>query len=100
MEYIRFGSAGIRVSPVCLGTMTFGKEADESTAFALMDRAFDAGINFFDTANIYNKGLTENRWEMAYITAGRHHFASKAICNGHGSQRPRQFAPSHSYGSR
>jgi aryl-alcohol dehydrogenase-like predicted oxidoreductase len=39
---------------LCLGTMTFGWSADEATSFAIMDRAFDAGINFFDTANIYS----------------------------------------------
>ena len=58
MKYVAFGNTGIRVSPVCLGTMTFGKEADEPTSRALMDRAFDAGINFFDTANIYKNNQT------------------------------------------
>lgn len=65
MNYVSFGRTGIRVSQVCLGTMTFGNEADETASQAIMDHAWDAGINFFDTANIYNKGLTEEivgRW--------------------------------------
>jgi aryl-alcohol dehydrogenase-like predicted oxidoreductase len=65
MDYVSFGRTGIRVSAFCMGTMTFGKEADENTSRAIMDRAWDAGINFFDTANVYNKGLTEEivgRW--------------------------------------
>jgi len=65
MEYVPFGKTGIRVSRLCLGTMTFGKEADEKTSFAIMDRAQEIGINFFDTANVYSKGGSEEivgRW--------------------------------------
>ena len=94
MKYVAFGNTGIRVSPVCLGTMTFGKEADEPTSRALMDRAFDAGINFFDTANIYNKGLTEEivgRWlpsrRDAIVLASKVHFPTGAGPNDRGSSR-------------
>ncbi len=65
MEYVRLGRTGLQVSEISLGTMTFGNEADEATARALMDRAVDAGINFFDSAHNYNKGATEEivgRW--------------------------------------
>lgn len=65
MEYVPFGKTGIRVSRLCLGTMTFGNESDEPTSRAIMERALEAGINFFDTANIYNKGVSEEiigRW--------------------------------------
>ena len=65
MEYNRLGKTGLQVSEVCLGTMTFGNEADEETSRALMTEAFDRGINFFDSAHNYNKGLTEEivgRW--------------------------------------
>jgi aryl-alcohol dehydrogenase-like predicted oxidoreductase len=70
MRYRNLGRSGLKVSPLCLGTMTFG-EADESsfmhklgcdaeTSYAIMNRALDAGINFFDTADVYgNDGLTE-----------------------------------------
>jgi aryl-alcohol dehydrogenase-like predicted oxidoreductase len=53
MEYRYIGRSGLRVSPVCLGTMTFGSMCDKKTAFAIMDKAYEAGINFFDTAEVY-----------------------------------------------
>lgn len=53
MEYRYIGKSGLRVSPICLGTMTFGSVCDRKTAFTLMDRAYEAGINFFDTAEVY-----------------------------------------------
>ncbi|HQM50586.1 MAG TPA: aldo/keto reductase [Candidatus Hydrogenedentes bacterium] len=94
MEYIGFGSTGIRVSPVCLGTMTFGKEADETASLELMDRAFELGVNFFDTANIYNKGVTEQivgRWlkshRSAVVLASKAHFATGEGPNDRGSSR-------------
>lgn len=59
MEYRRMGRSGLRVSELCLGTMTFGHGTDESTAGKIVDLAFDAGINFFDTANSYSEGLSE-----------------------------------------
>ncbi|MBW7864518.1 MAG: aldo/keto reductase [Candidatus Hydrogenedentes bacterium] len=65
MNHVRFGKTGLLVSELCLGTMTFGNEADEETSRRLMDTALDRGINFFDTAHNYNRGLTEEivgRW--------------------------------------
>ncbi|MFV2016400.1 MAG: aldo/keto reductase, partial [Candidatus Heimdallarchaeota archaeon] len=53
MEYVSLGSAGMKVSPICLGTMQFGWTADEEASVQVMDKAWDLGINFFDTANIY-----------------------------------------------
>jgi aryl-alcohol dehydrogenase-like predicted oxidoreductase len=53
VEYRYIGQSGLRVSPVCLGTMTFGSMCDKKTSFAIMDKAYDAGINFFDTAEVY-----------------------------------------------
>ena len=53
MKRRRLGSSGITVSDICLGTMTFGLQTDEKESFAIMDRAYDAGVNFFDTAEIY-----------------------------------------------
>ena len=49
----RLGRTGLKVSPLCLGTMTFGNQADETASFAIMDRAWEAGVCFFDTANVY-----------------------------------------------
>ena len=69
MLYTHLGRAGVLVSRLCLGTMNFGPRTSEEESFAIMDRALDAGINFFDTANVYGgsmkAGLTEEilgRW--------------------------------------
>lgn len=53
MEQRRLGTSGLVVSEICMGTMTFGLQADEKTGFRVMDRAFDAGIDFYDTAEVY-----------------------------------------------
>ncbi|MBB6735679.1 aldo/keto reductase [Cohnella zeiphila] len=68
MEYRYLGKSGLKVSRLCLGTMNFGTETEEKDAFRIMDAALDAGVTFFDTANVYggpNAGLTEEiigRW--------------------------------------
>ena len=69
MEYKNLGRTGLKVSRLCLGTMNFGPRTSEADSFAMMDRALDEGINFFDTANRYGQpvkvGLTEEiigRW--------------------------------------
>jgi aryl-alcohol dehydrogenase-like predicted oxidoreductase len=69
MDYRHLGRSGLLVSPLCLGTMNFGPHTTEEDSFAIMDRALEAGINFFDTANVYGrqlgKGITEQiigRW--------------------------------------
>jgi len=65
MEYRRLGKSGLKVSPVCLGTMTFGREADEEMSYNLMDRFVDLGGNFVDTADAYSTGISEEivgRW--------------------------------------
>ena len=59
MEQRRLGPTGVRVSELCLGTMTFGNEADEATSTAIVDRFLEAGGNFVDTANVYSAGLSE-----------------------------------------
>lgn len=56
MQYVRFGRTGLRVSKLCLGTMTFGLQCDEAASGAIMDRAASGGIDFFDTANVYPLG--------------------------------------------
>ena len=59
MEYTHLGRIGLRVSRLCLGTVNFGRHASEEDSFSILNQALQAGINFFDTANIYNEGLTE-----------------------------------------
>ncbi len=56
MENVRLGRTGLQVSRLCLGTMTFGLQSDEDTSRAIMDRAADGGITFFDTADVYPVG--------------------------------------------
>lgn len=58
MQIKRMGRTGLKVSELCLGTMTFGNQADEATSHAIMDKAFDGGIFFFDTADAYPLGAT------------------------------------------
>ncbi len=66
MEFRYIGKSGLRVSSLCMGTMTFGSTTDEKEAFAILDAAYDRGINFYDTAELYpvspkkeTVGLTE-----------------------------------------
>jgi aryl-alcohol dehydrogenase (NADP+) len=58
MKHTRLGRTGLQVSRLCLGTMTFGLQCDEPSSFAIMDRASDGGITFFDTADVYPLGGT------------------------------------------
>ena len=69
MEHTHLGRSGLLVSRLCLGTMNFGPETSEEDSRAIMDRALDEGVNFFDTANVYGwrtgEGVTEQivgRW--------------------------------------
>jgi aryl-alcohol dehydrogenase-like predicted oxidoreductase len=69
MRTTRLGRTGLKVSKLCLGTMNFGPQTEEAASHAIMDRALDVGINFFDTANVYGwkkgEGITEQiigRW--------------------------------------
>ena len=66
MKYTNLGTSNIKISSLCLGTMTFGEQTSKSEAFKMMDVAYENGINFFDTAEIYpvypkkeTSGLTE-----------------------------------------
>ena len=69
MEYRNLGRTGLKVSPLCLGTMNFGPQTSEEDSYAIMDKALEVGLNFFDTANVYGwkkgEGVTEQivgRW--------------------------------------
>lgn len=64
MDYVNLGRTALKVSRLCLGTMNFGPKTSEKESFAIMDRALELGINFWDTADIYGwqkgEGITEN----------------------------------------
>jgi aryl-alcohol dehydrogenase-like predicted oxidoreductase len=74
MDYRKLGPSGTIVSVHCLGTMTFGSEADEATSFSLLDDFAAAGGNFIDTADVYSAGVSEEivgRWLKARPTEAR-----------------------------
>ena len=60
MDYRRLGKTGLKVSELCLGTMTFGWTSDEANAYAVFDAAFAAGVNFIDTADVYSRWAPGN----------------------------------------
>ncbi|MGQ0664173.1 MAG: aldo/keto reductase [Pseudomonadota bacterium] len=59
MDYRQLGLSGVKVSPLCLGTMTFGDRTDEAEAGRIVAMAREAGVNFIDTADVYNRGKSE-----------------------------------------
>src|SRR5213596_2919973 len=71
MQYRNLGSSGLKVSPICLGTMMFGGPTDEPAAARIVARAREAGVNFIDSADAYNNGRSE---EVAgrCVAADRH----------------------------
>ena len=73
MQYRRLGTSGLLVSPLCLGTMTFGQRTSENAAGRIIAAAHDAGINFIDTADVYVKGESE-RIIGKHIRAHRDHW--------------------------
>lgn len=97
MERRRLGRSGIVVTDICMGTMTFGLQADEKTSFQIMDRAQDAGIDFYDAAEMYpvppsaeRFGITEEivgRW-LKTKERGQVIVATKVTGPGHGWFRP------------
>src|ERR1700758_550454 len=95
MKIRRMGRTGLKVSEICLGTMTFGHQADERTAFAIMDKAAERGCFFFDTADAYpvpptpeTAGRTEEI-VGAWLQGRRDRFVRASKCRmrvGHGPQ--------------
>lgn len=71
MEYRNLGRTGVKVSMLCLGCMMFGGRTDEAASMDIIDRAIDAGINFLDTANVYNRGLSEQAVGKALQRSGK-----------------------------
>ncbi len=94
MQHLRLGNTGLRVSRLCLGTMTFGFQCDEPTSFAILDRAANAGITFLDSSDVYplgggleRAGRTEEiigRW----IRGKRHDFVIATKCFGQTGPQP------------
>jgi len=70
MEYRKLGRTGVKVSELCLGTMQFGWTADEPTSYEVMSAAFEAGINFIDTADVYSRWHPGNPGGVAETLIG------------------------------
>ncbi|BAL89970.1 putative aldo/keto reductase [Actinoplanes missouriensis 431] len=95
MDHRYLGASGLLVSELCLGTMTFGKEADEQTSHQLLDRYVEAGGDFVDTADVYGGGASEeiigrwlakrNRDDLVIATKG--FWATGGRPNDHGAGR-------------
>jgi aryl-alcohol dehydrogenase-like predicted oxidoreductase len=71
MESVRLGRSGLRVSRLCLGTMIFGSQVEEKAAWAVMDRAVELGIDFFDTADVYPVPPSPELWGRTEEILGR-----------------------------
>ncbi len=95
MQYVKLGSTGVEVSPICLGCMSFGVpdrgghswSLDEEAARPLIRRAVEAGINFFDTANVYSAGTSEEITGRALAEFARREEVVLAT-KVHGRMRP------------
>jgi aryl-alcohol dehydrogenase (NADP+) len=94
MQYTKFGRTGLRVSKLCLGTMTFGLQCDEPQGHAIMDAAAEGGIDFFDTADVYPLGggaATAGRTEEIvgnWLKGKRHQFILATKCVGQMGPKP------------
>jgi aryl-alcohol dehydrogenase-like predicted oxidoreductase len=99
MNYRLLGQTGVRVSSLCLGTMNFGNPTPEKESIRMIHRALDAGINFLDTANLYNRGLSETVVGKALadgrrdkvILATKAHFPTSDDPNDRGNSRRHLF---------
>lgn len=94
MRHVRLGRTGLRVSRLCLGTMTFGLQCDEAASVAILDRAAAGGVTFLDTADVYPLGgslETVGRTEEIlgrWLQGRRHSFVVATKCFGATSDRP------------
>ena len=71
MQRRRLGESGITVTDICMGTMTFGTQCDENLSFKIMDRAYDAGIDFFDAAELYPVPPSAEKFGLTEQIVGR-----------------------------
>ncbi len=71
LEKVRLGQSDLHVTPICLGTMTFGEQVDEATAHAVLDRALERGIDFIDTAEMYSVPTRKETYGATEAILGR-----------------------------
>ena len=84
MEYRKLGRSGVKVSPLCLGTMMFGGPTDERDSARVVARAREVGINFIDTADAYNEGRSEEIVGRAIAAERDHWVLATKMCNAMG----------------
>jgi aryl-alcohol dehydrogenase (NADP+) len=94
MDHRYLGQTALKVSPLCLGAMMFGGETDEASSHRIIDKAFDQGINFIDTADVYNGGRSEEVVGRAiaarrdsWVVATKFGYPSGSGPNGQGQSR-------------
>lgn len=89
MDYRPLGRSGLKVSPVCLGTMMFGGATDEPASARIIDNARDAGVNFIDTADVYSTGASEQVVGRAIAAQRQHWVLATKVANvmGEGPNR-------------
>ncbi|HEY8338008.1 MAG TPA: aldo/keto reductase [Tardiphaga sp.] len=85
MDYRQLGRSGLKVSPICLGTMMFGGATDEPTSARIIDSARDAGINFIDTADAYSSGGSEQVVGRAIAARRQHWILATKLANAMGT---------------
>jgi aryl-alcohol dehydrogenase-like predicted oxidoreductase len=94
MQHIKFGRTGLRVSRLCLGTMTFGLQCDEALSHSILDKAAEGGIDFLDTADVYPLGggrATVGRTEEivgGWLKGKRQNFVVATKCFGQTGPKP------------
>lgn len=81
MDYRSLGRSGLKVSPICLGTMMFGGQTDVATSTRIIGKAAEAGINFIDTADVYNEGRSEEIVGEAIRTKRAHWILATKVAN-------------------
>jgi len=87
MQYTNLGRSGLRVSRICLGMMTYGTSKwrdwvlDEEESRPFIQRALEAGINFFDTANVYSAGVSERVTGRALRDFARRFRSNNSLCS-------------------
>jgi aryl-alcohol dehydrogenase (NADP+) len=84
MEYRSLGRSGLQISPLCLGTMMFGGQTDEAASLRIIAKAQDAGVNFIDTADIYNEGRSEEITGRAIAPHRTHWVLATKVANSTG----------------
>ncbi len=85
MNYRQLGRSGLKVSPICLGTMMFGGATDEPTSARIIDSACDAGVNFIDTADAYSSGGSEQVVGRAIAAQRQHWILATKLANAMGT---------------